>query len=71
MQESLSLSLRTETLIRSITSLLSLTHSVKMLWLLGDEAYVKEVRDRKREEVRREVEEVKGKVREEMERLGR
>lgn len=71
MQESLALSLRAETLIRAVTSLLSLTHSLKMMWLLGDEAYTREVRDRKRDEVRREVEEVKEKVAEELERLAR
>ncbi|KAA1083716.1 hypothetical protein PGT21_004994 [Puccinia graminis f. sp. tritici] len=45
LQDSLAIELRTETLVRSCTSLMALSHSMKMLWLLGDEANGRRIQD--------------------------
>ncbi|KAH9807744.1 hypothetical protein DFH28DRAFT_1001986 [Melampsora americana] len=62
LQDSLAIELRSETLVRSCTSLLSLSHSMKMMWLLGDEAHSRNIRDRKVLELTNEIEDIKAEV---------
>lgn len=59
LQDSLAIELRTETLVRSCTSLLSLSHSMKMMWLLGDEVHLRKIRDQKVTGLTREIEDLK------------
>ncbi|KAG0149313.1 hypothetical protein CROQUDRAFT_342308 [Cronartium quercuum f. sp. fusiforme G11] len=69
LQDSLAIELRAETLVRSCTSLLSLSHSMKMMWLLGDEAHFRKIRDEKVLELTREIKSLKAEVADLMESL--
>lgn len=69
MQESLAISLRAETLTRAVTSLLGLTHSLKMMWILGDDAYSRRIRTAKGADVVEDIERIKAAVEQEVRRL--
>ncbi|MBW0497358.1 hypothetical protein O181_037073 [Austropuccinia psidii MF-1] len=69
LQDSLALELRTETLVRSCTSLMVLSHSMKMMWLLGDEAHGRLVRDRRLKALGAEIEILKSRAKDLMEDL--
>ncbi|KAI8447097.1 hypothetical protein BY996DRAFT_7743276 [Phakopsora pachyrhizi] len=59
LQDSLAIELRTETLIRSCTSLMSLSHSMKMMWLLGDESHSGKVQELRFRELDEEINRLK------------
>lgn len=62
LQDSLAIELRTETLIRSCTSLMALSHSMKMLWLLGDEANGRRIQDARVKALSSEIDTLKSRA---------
>ncbi|ESK95359.1 mediator of rna polymerase ii transcription subunit 22-like [Moniliophthora roreri MCA 2997] len=61
-QESLQAQLRAESMVRAANSLLSITHSMKLLLLLSDEAQIANRRDTELNQVYQERDEAKAKV---------
>ncbi|KAK7032302.1 hypothetical protein VNI00_013261 [Paramarasmius palmivorus] len=61
-QESFQAQLRAESMVRAANSLLSITHSMKLLLLLSDEAQIANRRDAELNQVHRERDEAKAKV---------
>ncbi|KAH9457732.1 hypothetical protein MJO28_004801 [Puccinia striiformis f. sp. tritici] len=62
LQDSLAIELRTETLVRSCTSLMALSHSMKMLWLLGDEANGRKIQDAQTSSLNSEIVQLKSRA---------
>ncbi|OAV94531.1 hypothetical protein PTTG_05749 [Puccinia triticina 1-1 BBBD Race 1] len=62
LQDSLAIELRTETLVRSCTSLMALSHSMKMLWLLGDEANRRRIQDARTSPLNSEISKLKSRA---------
>ncbi|KAG7089352.1 hypothetical protein E1B28_011042 [Marasmius oreades] len=61
-QESFQAQLRADSMVRAANSLLSITHSMKLLLLLSDEAQIAHRRDAELKVLQRERDEAKGKV---------
>lgn len=62
LQDSMAIELRTETLIRSCTSLMALSHSMKMLWLLGDEENGRRILSARTESLNSEIDTLKARA---------
>ncbi|KNZ52568.1 uncharacterized protein VP01_3519g2 [Puccinia sorghi] len=69
LQDSLAIELRTETLVRSCTSLMALSHSMKMLWLMGDEAHGRRIQEARISSLNSEIAQLKSRAAELIEEL--